>query len=92
MVQKGDSILDKAAVAAWLNRYIDAWRSYDPQEIGDLFTEGATYKYQPWGKPVEGREAIVANWLKSPDASESWRADYEPYAVDNDRAVATGGT
>ena len=37
-------MLVKAAVAAWLNRYIDAWRSYDPQAIGDLFTEGATYR------------------------------------------------
>ena len=84
--------MDRAGVQAWLDRYVEAWRSYDPQAIGDLFTEDATYKYQPWGEPVTGREAIVANWLESPDAPGSWQAKYEPYAVDGDRVVATGWT
>ena len=84
--------MEKSTVKEWLNRYIEAWRSYDPQEIGDLFTEDATYKYQPWGEPVEGREAIVANWGESPDAPGSWRAEYEPYAVEGDKAVTIGWT
>src|SRR5947208_2342688 len=79
-------------IADWLDRYIAAWKSYDPQLIGDLFTEDATYRYKPWEEPVMGREAIVANWLKSPDAPGTWRAKYEPFAVDGDRAVATGWT
>ena len=84
--------MDRELVAQWLDRYIDAWRSYDPQTIGDLFSEDATYKYQPWGDPVTGREAIVANWLESPDAPDSWSAQYEPYAVDGDRVVTVGWT
>jgi ketosteroid isomerase-like protein len=84
--------MDRETVAQWLERYVDAWRSYDPQTIGDLFSEDATYKYQPWGDPVMGREAIVANWLESPDAPDSWSAQYEPYAVDGDRAVTVGWT
>jgi ketosteroid isomerase-like protein len=84
--------LDKQAVKDWLEKYVQSWRTYDPQEISDLFTEDATYKYQPWGDPVEGRDAIIANWLESPDAPDSWRAEYEPYAVEGDRAVTIGWT
>jgi uncharacterized protein (TIGR02246 family) len=84
--------MDKATVKEWLHRYIAAWKSYDPQAIGDLFTEDATYRYQPWGEPMIGREAIVANWLESPDSPGSWQAEYEPYGIDGDRAVTTGWT
>ena len=37
-----------------------------------------------------GREPLVDDWLKGPDQPEAWDAKYEPYAVDGDRAVATG--
>jgi ketosteroid isomerase-like protein len=84
--------LGKADVQDWLDRYVDAWKSYDPQAIGNLFTEAASYRYHPWDDPITGREAIVANWLESPDAPGSWSARYEPFAVDGDRAVATGWT
>jgi hypothetical protein len=77
-------------VQRWLDAYVDAWRTYDPASIADLFAAGATYAYQPYREPVRGREAIVADWLESPDAAGSWDARYEPYAVDGDRAVAVG--
>ena len=35
-------------VRAWLNAYVEAWRTYDPAAIGALFTEDATYAYHPW--------------------------------------------
>jgi hypothetical protein len=84
--------MTKEDLDAWLERYIEAWKSYDPRAIGELFTEDATYRYQPWGEPVAGRDAIVANWLASPDAPGSWRAKYEPFVVDGDQAVSTGWT
>jgi hypothetical protein len=77
-------------VERWLDRYIEAWRTYDPAMIGGLFAEDATYAYQPYRDPVVGRDAIVADWLGSPDDPTSWTARYEPYAVDGDRAVAVG--
>jgi hypothetical protein len=57
--------VNKNDVDAWLNRYIEAWKSYDPQAIGDLFSEDAVYKYGPYHGSVTGRDAIVANWLKN---------------------------
>ena len=47
----------------WLQAYVDAWRSYDPAAIAALFTDDARYRYHPWDDPVEGRDAIVADWL-----------------------------
>ena len=35
--------MDVQSANAWLNRYIEAWKSYDPQAIGDLFSEDAVY-------------------------------------------------
>jgi len=77
-------------VQRWLDRYVEAWRTYDPALIGDLFSEDATYAYQPYLEPMVGRDAIVADWLANPDVPRSWEAHYEPYVVDGDRAVATG--
>ena len=38
--------------AGWLDRYIAAWKSYDPDAIGDLFSEDAFYSYRGgWDEP-----------------------------------------
>lgn len=77
-------------VQAWLNRYVAAWRSNDPAQIGDLFSDDARYRYYAWGEWTQGREAIVASWLEDPDQPGSWEAHYEPWLVAGDRAVAIG--
>lgn len=85
-------------VQAWLDGYVSAWRSYDPDEIGALFAEDAEYRYHPWDEPVRGREAIVRAWVAPEGAASSrdepgtYDARYEPYAVDGDRAVAVGSS
>ena len=83
-------------VQRWLDRYIAAWRSYDPNEVGELFSDDAEYRYHPWDEPIRGRAEIVRAWV-SPEGNESdrdepgsWDARYEPYAVDGNRAVAVG--
>jgi hypothetical protein len=38
-------------VQAWIDAYVDAWRSYDPEAIGDLFSEGATHLRLPPLRP-----------------------------------------
>ncbi len=84
--------MDRTNVAAWLDRYVAAWKTYDPSAIGDLFSVDASYRYNPWEEPVPGREAIVADWLADPDRPGSWEASYEPLAVDGEVAVASGST
>jgi SnoaL-like domain len=82
--------VDRQQVAAWLDAYSQAWRSYDPRAIGELFSPDARYAYHPWDEPVRGREAIVASWLEDRDEPGTYDGRYEPFAVDGDLAVATG--
>ena len=87
--------MDEAAAAHWLTNYVDAWRTYDVAAIGALFSEDAVYRFHPWDageEAVRGREAIVSNWLEEPDATDSWTAEYRPWAIDGDRVVAVGTT
>ncbi len=51
----------------WLDRYVGAWKSYDPTDIGNLFAENAEYRHHPADEPVRGRAAIIANWLDDRD-------------------------
>jgi len=82
-----------AELQDWLDRYVSAWRANERGPIEDLFTEDAVYRYRPYGEDEHasiGREAIVEAWLDEQDAPDSWSAEYRPFAVDGDRAVATG--
>jgi hypothetical protein len=82
-----------AALQAWLDDYVEAWRSYDHAAIGELFSADATYAYHPYdAEPLRGREAIVRSWLDEPDDAGSWEASYRPLLVDGERAAATGET
>jgi ketosteroid isomerase-like protein len=83
-------VIDHAHVARWLNAYVDAWRSYDPAAIGELFSHDATYRYNPFDDPVQGRDDIVASWMSDRDPSGTYTAHYEPLALNGDTAVARG--
>src|SRR5258705_280820 len=86
-------------VQRWLDRYVEAWKTYDRTTIADLFGPDATYRYHPYDEGdsvVHGREAIVRDRIEpegdssSRDEPGTYDAHYEPYAVDGDRAVAVG--
>ena len=82
--------MDEQAVAAWLDSYSQAWRTYDPEQIGALFSEEAVYFYNPFDEPVRGREAIVASWLEERDEAGTYEGRYRPVLVAGDVAVARG--
>ena len=82
--------MDAQAVAAWLDGYSQAWGTYDPEQIGALFSEDAEYHYDPFQQPVRGRDAIVADWLKDRDEAGTYEGRYRPVLVAGDQAVARG--
>jgi hypothetical protein len=90
--------VDHVTVQDWLDRYVEAWVTYEPGLIGELFSEDVEYRYHPYDDPVVGREAVVASWLgdaSEPEASSrdepgTFEASYAPSAVDGDVVVATG--
>jgi len=83
-------------VQTWLDRYVEAWRTYEPAAIRDLFSEDAEYRYHPWDEPVSGRDAILHDWVEpagdasTRDTPGTYDARYEPWVVEGDRAVAVG--
>jgi SnoaL-like domain len=83
-------MIDRVTVAAWLENYVHAWKSYDPEAIGALFSEDARYYYSPFDQPVTGRAAIVASWLENPDPPGTYDADYEPLTIEDQVAVVNG--
>ncbi len=83
-------MLDNATVSAWLDAYVHAWKTYDPQAIGALFSDQATYAYDPFNKPVRGRAAIVAFWLEDRDDPGTYDGHYEPIMIEVNRAVTNG--
>jgi len=82
--------VDEATFERWLDDYVAAWKTYDPDAIGALWSDDAAYRYHPWDEPVSGRDAIVAGWLEEPDADGSWSAEYRPWVLQGDRGVAVG--
>lgn len=80
------------AVQGCLDAYIEAWRTYDASAIADPFTEDATCGHDPWDEPIQGRKAIVAEWLDDRDEPESWEAEFRPLVVAGNSAVAVGET
>ena len=90
-------VVTRTDVQAWLESYVEAWRSGDAAAIGDLFSDDASYRYHPYVEPYRGRDAIVRSWLEPEgdagdfrDAPGTWEASYSVWAMDGDRAVATG--
>jgi hypothetical protein len=99
-------LVEKAEVDRWLRAYVEAWKSYDGKQIGDLFSEDVRYRYHPYDEPVLGRAEVVRSWLgeaSDPGASDSGASDpgaSDPRASDRDkpgtydgayRAVAVDG-
>jgi SnoaL-like domain len=85
--------MEKAEFQRWLDDYIAAWKSYDEGAIRKLFSDDATYRWHPWDEgeeAVHSQDAIVAAWLSDRDEPGSWDAEYHPWAIDGERAVAVG--
>lgn len=83
-------MLTRSTVKAWLDAYVQAWKTYDAQEIGNLFSADAVYVYSPFSEPVRGREAIVASWLEGRDTPGTYDAHYEPLVIEGNTAVTNG--
>jgi uncharacterized protein (TIGR02246 family) len=84
--------MTRANLEDWLGRYRAAWTTDDPQQIGALFTEDATYAPRPFGEPWEGRDAIVAKWIELGDSTIPWEFESDIVAVDGDTGVVRGLT
>lgn len=86
-------MIDEGTVQLWLDGYSRAWETYDPDAIGDLFSDDAEYRWHPWdaGDDVaRGRKAIIDAWLGSRDKPGTYTGEYRPLLVKDPTAVAVG--
>jgi SnoaL-like domain len=84
--------MERKQVAEWLQRYTEAWKSYDRTAIASLFSPDVRYRYHPFDDPITGRAAIVSSWLDDQDDRGTYDGSYAPVAVDGDTAVARGSS
>lgn len=84
--------MDRRQFQAWLDGYVDAWKTYDEGKIGALFSDDAVYRYHPQDEPVTGRAAIVASWLENREDPGTYHATYQVLAIDGDVHVANGAS
>lgn len=80
------------ALSTWIDGYISAWNSNDPDDVAALFTADAEYRTEPYADPVRGRDAIVAFWLANSDEPGRTAFTWAPVAVTADVAVIEGTT
>jgi hypothetical protein len=70
-------------VDSWLDAYVEAWLTYDRDQVEALFAEDIAYRYHPYDDPIEGRDAVIESWLEAGESSD---------ASSRDDAVATGSS
>jgi uncharacterized protein (TIGR02246 family) len=81
---------DLDALSQWIEGYVRAWNSNDPEDIGRLFTDDASYATAPYDPPWRGREQIVQRWLKIKDEPGETSFEWEPISLTDDVAVISG--
>lgn len=84
--------MDRGGLDAWLQRYVGAWETNDPDEIGGLFTDDARYYTAPHREPWAGRDGIVEGWLARKDEPGDWGFRSEILAVCEDVGFIRGWT
>ena len=84
--------MDRNDIEQWVEGYVKAWGSNDPQDIAALFTEDAAYYTAPHRDPWRGRDAIVQGWLDRKDEPGQWGFDYRVQDIVGNKGYVRGVT
>lgn len=80
-------------IRQWMEKYIAAWTTNEPDDIRALFTEDAVYATRPYDPDAwRGRDQIVEKWIASADEPEDWRFEWSVLGTDGDLAFVQGRT
>ncbi|HEY5890165.1 MAG TPA: nuclear transport factor 2 family protein [Acidimicrobiia bacterium] len=77
---------------SWMDGYLDAWASNDPDAIAALFTDDAVYDPQTASGEWDGIDSIIENWLDIGDDPDNWDFQWLPIVETDDLAVIVGKT
>lgn len=76
----------------WMDRYVLAWSTNDPEQIAALFTEDAVYDPQTADGEWHGIEEIIDRWQEIDDEEDNWEFEWRPLVETDDLAIVTGRT
>jgi ketosteroid isomerase-like protein len=79
-------------VQRWIDGYVKAWQTNDPNDIGALFTPDAVYYTAPFREPWRGADAIVTEWIARKDEPGDAAFTWHRLGEDGDRAFVDGTT
>ena len=79
-------------LARWVEAYVRAWDSNEPDDIRALFTEDASYYTEPHAQAWTGHERIVEEWLARKDEPGDHAFRWEILAMDGDLGFVRGWT
>jgi uncharacterized protein (TIGR02246 family) len=84
--------MNRSDVTDWVQRYVVAWNSNDPDDIRALFTEDAHYLTEPYADPWRGPDEILHGWLDHKDEPGETDFAFEVIAIEDDLAIVRGRT
>jgi hypothetical protein len=84
--------MDEASLMDWVERYVVAWNSNEPDDIRGLFTEGAEYLTEPYATAWNGRDEIVRKWIENKDEPGETEFSFRVLAIQDDLGLVRGET
>jgi len=84
--------MDKADFADWVRRYVVAWNSNKPDDIGTLFADDAEYLTEPYAAPWRGRDEIEREWIDNKDEPGETDFSFEVIATEGNLGLVRGRT
>ncbi|MCH7760616.1 nuclear transport factor 2 family protein [candidate division TA06 bacterium] len=76
----------------WVEGYILAWNTNNPEDIGRLFTLKGRYYTAPYRVPWEGRQQIISGWLGRKDLPGEFEFRHEILGVSGNEGFIRGWT
>ena len=84
--------MEAGDVERWVDGYVKAWNSNEPDDIKVLFTEDARYFTKPHNEPWVGHDGIVNGWIDAKDEPGETTFTYDVIAIDADLGIVKGVT
>lgn len=86
-----DDSIHSQRLTEWIERYVHAWTTNDPEDIAALFGPTAEYHETPYETAWIGREDIVSGWRSRWSwQTGGWTFDWTIESMSPGRAVVTG--
>ena len=80
------------ATTRWMDAYLTAWESNEPDDIRALVTDDVVYRNEPWTEPWRGADAVVDGWLARRDEPGNHTFEWKPLVVTDEVWVVEGTT